>query len=349
MSNPAGHGGPPPAGHRPVNGMSMTRAQPAAPSIRFRSPTASRELALVVAIVLVGAGFAFASPYFLTVGNLTATLRASLELAVVSAGMTLVIIMGGIDVSVGGILAVSAIFVGKAYEAGMPDIVVIPIGLGVGLMLGMWNGFLCAKLRVPPIIATLGSMYIFSAIMFLAIGGAWIAGLPGTLSPLVNGRVLGIPAAAIVIGVVFALAWVLLRHLPYGRHLYAIGCGETSARLVGINIDRTKIATYGILGLLAGFAALLYVARLRNVEINIGTTVALEAIAATILGGTSIRGGVGSLLGTFLGVVFIKMIQNGLVLVGVSSLWETVIIGGLLIVVLVVDAWRNRNNPRAVA
>lgn len=326
----------------------MADIRATAPLIRFRSPTGSRELALVLAIVLVGGGFALASPYFLTAGNLIATLRASLELAIVSAGMTLVIVMGGIDVSVGGILAVSAIFIGKAYQAGLPDILVVPIGLGVGLLLGIWNGLLCTRLRVPPIIATLGSMYIFSAIMFLVIGGSWIAGLPGTLSPLVNGSVLGIPAAALVIGAVYGIAWLLLRQFSFGRHLYAIGCNEPAARLVGINVDRTKIATYGFLGLLAGFAALLYVARLRNVEINIGTTVALEAIAATILGGTSIRGGIGSLLGTLLGVVFIKIIQNGLVLVGVSSLWETVIIGGLMIIVLAVDALRNRNNPRAI-
>jgi len=327
--------------------MADTRA--AAPPLRFASPTARRELVLVAAILTVGAGFALSSPYFLTVGNIVSTLRASLELAIVSAGMTLVIIMGGIDVSVGGILAVSAIFIGKAYQAGLPDLLVVPIGLGVGAALGVWNGILCSRFRVPPIIATLGSLYIFSAIMFLVIGGQWIAGLPGTLSPLVNGTVLGFPAAALVILAVFGLCWVLLRRFAYGRHLYAIGCNEGSARLVGINVDRTKIATYGLLGLLAGFAALLYVARLRNVEINIGTTVALEAIAATILGGTSIRGGLGSLLGTLLGVVFIKIIQNGLVLIGVSSLWETVIIGSLLIVVLTIDSVSGRNNPRALS
>jgi ribose transport system permease protein/AI-2 transport system permease protein len=184
--------------------------------------------------------------------------------------------------------------------------------------------------------------------MFLVIGGAWIAALPGTLSPLVNGSLLGVPAAVLVIGAVYGVCWLLLRKFAYGRHLYAIGCNETSARLVGINVDRTKIVTYGLLGLLAGFAALLYVARLRNVEINIGTTVALEAIAATILGGTSIRGGVGSLLGTLLGVIIIKMVQNGLVLVGVSSLWETVIIGSLLIVVLTIDSLAGRITSRSL-
>jgi len=313
---------------------------------RLISPTATRELALLAAIVVVGAIFTMASPYFLTPLNLTQMLRTALELSVVSAGMTLVIIMGGIDVSVGGILAVSAIIIGKSYQAGLPPFMVAPLGLLTGTLLGAWNGLLATKLKVPPIIATLGSMYVFSAIMFLVIGGTWIAGLPGTFSPLINGSVLGFPAAAIVIIVVYTVCWALLRQTAFGRHLYAIGCNEGSARLVGINVDRTKIAAYAIVGLLAGFAALLYVARLRNVEINIGTTVALEAIAATILGGTSIRGGVGSLLGTLFGVIFIRIIQNGLVLMGVSSLWETVIIGSLLILVLAGDAFHNRRNTR---
>jgi len=323
----------------------MTRTATVPHTPRLSSPTATRELVLLTAIFLVGAGFSVTSPYFLTAINLIQMLRTALELAVVSSGMTLVIIMGGIDVSVGGILAVSAIVIGKSYQAGMSPWLVAPIGLLTGAVLGACNGLLTTRLKVPPIIATLGSMYIFSAIMFLAIGGAWISGLPGTLSPLVNGRVFSIPAAALVILFVYGVCWILLRRVPFGRHLYAIGCNEQSAKLVGINVDRTKIAAYAILGLLAGFAALLYVARLRNVEINIGTTIALEAIAATVLGGTNIRGGVGSLLGTLLGVIFIRMIQNGLVLVGVSSLWETVIIGSLLITVLTADAIRNRNNP----
>ncbi len=326
----------------------MTAVTDPRPTFRLVSPTATREIALLATIVAVGAVFSLASPYFLTVSNLVQTLRAGLELAIVSGGMTLVIIMGGIDVSVGGILAVSAIIIGKAYQAGLPAFAVAPIGLFTGTVLGAFNGVLTAKLKVPPIVATLGSMYVFSAIMFLVIGGAWIAGLPGTLSPLVNGTVGFVPASAIVILAVYLACWVVLRRLPFGRHIYAIGCNEQSARLVGINVDRTKIATYAMLGFLTGLAALLYVARMRNVEINIGTSIAFEAIAATILGGTSIRGGVGSLLGTLLGVVFIRIMQNGLVLVGISSLWETVIIGGLLVIVLTADALASRNNPRSL-
>jgi ribose transport system permease protein/AI-2 transport system permease protein len=286
--------------------------------------------------------FASQSEFFLTERNLTTILRNSVDLAVVCAGMTIVIILGGIDVSVGGIVAVSAVLIGRAYQMGMPDWVVVPIGLAAGAALGALNGAIISKTRVPPIVATLGTMYIFIAVLFLVIGGVWISGLPNTLSFLVLGEFLGLPAGVYVIAAIYLLSWVLLRRTPWGQRVVAIGCDEVAARLVGIRVDRTKIQAYALLGLFAGIAAVLYVARLRNVEVNIGTNIALEAIAATILGGANIRGGTGSLLGALMGVLFIKMTQNGLVLIGVSSLWETVVIGGLLIVVLVLDAVETR-------
>lgn len=297
---------------------------------------------IVIALVGISLVFASQSEFFFSERNLTTILRNSVDLAVVCAGMTIVIVLGGIDVSVGGILAVSAVFIGRAYQYEMPDWGVVPVGLAVGAALGAMNGWIVAKSRVPPIVATLGTMYIFVAVLFLVIGGVWISGLPNTLSFLVLGELLGLPAGVWIIGAVYVGCYLLLRHLPWGRHVVAIGCDEAAARLAGVRVDRTKIQAYALLGLLAGFAAILYVARLRNVEVNIGTNIALEAIAATILGGANIRGGVGSLIGTLLGVLFIKVTQNGLVLIGVSSLWETVIIGGLLIVVLVLDALEER-------
>lgn len=305
-----------------------------------------REVILLAAIVAVGALFATQSEFFLTERNLVTVLRNSVDLAVICAGMTLIIIMGGIDVSVGGILAVSAIFIGRAYKAGLPDEVVVPIGVGVATLLGTLNGVIVAKARVPPIIATLGSMYVFVAVLYLVIGGTWIHGLPNTLSFLIRGELLGVPAGVVIIGCVYGCCWILLRRQPWGRHLCAIGSDEGSARLVGINVDRVKIQAYALAGALAGIAAVLYVARLRNVEVNIGTNIALEAIAATVLGGADIRGGVGSLAGALMGVIFIKLVQNGLVLVGVSSLWETVVIGGLLIIVLTLDALESRRSGR---
>jgi ribose transport system permease protein/AI-2 transport system permease protein len=301
-----------------------------------------REGLLLAAIALLCVVFASQSEVFLSERNLTTILRNSVDLAVICAGMTIVIILGGIDVSVGGILAVSAVLIGRAYQMGMPDWVVVPVGLAAGAMLGAINGMIISKSRVPPIVATLGTMYIYIAVLFLVIGGVWISGLPNTLSFLVLGDLLGLPAGVFVIGVIYGFSWLLLRRTPWGQRVVAIGCDEVSARLVGIQVDRTKIQAYALLGLFAGIAAVLYVARLRNVEVNIGTNIALEAIAATILGGANIRGGVGSLIGALMGVIFIKMTQNGLVLIGVSSLWETVVIGGLLVVVLILDALETR-------
>jgi len=301
-----------------------------------------REVLLLIALGVLVAIFASQSEFFLSERNLTTILRNSVDLAVVCAGMTIVIILGGIDVSVGGIVAVSAVLIGRAYQYDMPDMVVVPIGLAAGAALGAMNGAIIAKSRVPPIVATLGTMYIFIAVLFLVIGGVWISGLPNTLSFLVLGELFGLPSGLFVIGAIYGLSWLMLRRTPWGQRVVAIGCDEHAARLVGIRVDRTKIQAYALLGLFAGLAAVLYVARLRNVEVNIGTNIALEAIAATILGGANIRGGIGSLLGTLMGVLFIKMTQNGLVLIGVSSLWETVVIGGLLIVVLVLDALETR-------
>ncbi|MGQ0484549.1 MAG: ABC transporter permease [Hyphomicrobiales bacterium] len=314
---------------------------------KVRAMNVSREVLLVVVIIGICFLFTFQSDYFLTQRNLVTVLRNSVDLAVISAGMTLVIIMGGIDVSVGGILAVAAIFIGRAYQAGLPDYLVVPIGLVVATLLGTVNGVIIAKIKVPAIIATLGSMYIFTAILFLVIGGTWIHGLPDTLSFLIRGDLFGIPVGIIIIACVYGLCWFLLRCQVWGRHLCGIGCDEHASRLVGINADRVKIQAYALLGALAGLAAVFYVARLRNVEVNIGTGIALEAIAATILGGANIRGGTGSLVGALLGVFFIKIVQNGLVLVGVSSLWETVVIGTLLTAVLGIDAMETSRTGRA--
>ncbi|WP_299820328.1 ABC transporter permease [uncultured Jannaschia sp.] len=295
-----------------------------------------------MALLVLCTIFALQSEFFLSERNLTTILRNSVDLGIVCAGMTIVIILGGIDVSVGGILAVSAVLIGRAYQVGMPDWVVVPVGLAAGALLGALNGVIISKSRVPPIVATLGTMYVYLAVLFLVIGGVWISGLPSSLSFLVLGDVAGIPSGALLLAAVYVFAWLLLRRTPWGQRVVAIGCDETAARLVGIRVDRTKIQAYALLGLFAGLAAVLYVARMRNVEVNIGTNIALEAIAATILGGANIRGGVGSLVGALMGVLFIKITQNGLVLIGVSSLWETVVIGSLLVVVLVIDAIETR-------
>ncbi|XWN31042.1 MAG: ABC transporter permease [Devosia sp.] len=296
-----------------------------------------REAVLALALLAALAIFESQSEHMVTVLNLTRVAESAVEPAILAAGLTLVILIGGIDVSVGAILAVAAVVTGSALAFDLPAVVAVAVAILSGTALGAFNGVVVARLAVPPIIATLGSLYVFGAIVFLTVGTTWITGLPESLSPLVQGQLLGVPAAVLAIGAVYALAWFVLRQTRWGLHLAAIGSNATSARLAGIPVTRRTIETYALLGALAGFAAVLYVARLRNVEFGVGAGLTFEAIAASVLGGADLRGGNASLVGTLLGILFIKVVQNGLVLSGATSLWAPVVTGLLLILVLVVD------------
>jgi AI-2 transport system permease protein len=212
----------------------------------------------------------------------------------------------------------------------------------VGTAFGLLSGSLIVLGKVPPIIATLGLFGVYQSAIFLLLGGSWISGLPNTLGPVVNSSFFGIPVVAIYIVALYLVGWVILRWLPLGTAILAVGGNERAARLSGIAVDRSKFFVYAFTGLLVGVAALLYVARYRNVETSTGGSVALDAIVAAVLGGASVLGGRANLLGTMLGVLLVRLLQNGFVLSGVPSLWEQVMTGGLLLVVLVFDAVAGR-------
>jgi ribose/xylose/arabinose/galactoside ABC-type transport system permease subunit len=202
----------------------------------------------------------------------------------------------------------------------------------------MVSGFMIVVGKVPPIIATLGLFGIYRAAIFLLLGGSWISGLPNTLAPLVNSEIFGVPVVAVYVLVFYFVGWLILRWFPIGTAVLAIGGNERAAQLAGVTVGRSKFFVYGVTGFLVGFAALLYVARYRNVETSTGETIALDAIVAAVLGGSSVLGGRANLVGTMLGVVLVRLLQNGFVLAGVPSLWEQVITGSLLLLVLILDA-----------
>lgn len=303
-----------------------------------------REILLGVACLLAILGFTAASPYFLTESNLTTIARNSVELLVISLGMTLVLVAGGIDISVGAALGIVAIFVGWATQAGWQAAPLLMLGPMIGAMLGFISGAIIVWVGIPPIIVTLGLLGVYRAAIFALVGGSWISGIPNTLGWLVTGSVLGIPLVILELLVLYSLIWLIFRKFPFGIWIRAIGGNEEASRLAGVNVARVKLAVYSLSGTLAGLAAVFYVARYRNVEVNIGTTVALDAIAAAVLGGASVLGGKGSLLGTALGVILIRILQNGFVLVGIPSLWEQVITGGLLIAILFLEFSRRQAN-----
>jgi ribose transport system permease protein/AI-2 transport system permease protein len=260
------------------------------------------------------------------------------ELLLVSLGITFVLATAGIDIAVGGALGICAIFVGWSVQGGWPLALAMLIGPLVGTGLGLVSAFLIVQGKIPPIIATLGLFGVYRAAIFLLLGGSWISGLPDTLGPAVNATIAGIPLTAIYILFFYFIGWIVIRWLPLGIAIRATGGNERAARLSGVSIGRTKFFVYGFTGLLVGFAAFLYVARYRNVETSTGGLIALDAIVASVLGGTSVLGGKANLLGAMFGVLLVRLLQNGFVLIGVPSLWEQVITGALLIAVLILDA-----------
>jgi AI-2 transport system permease protein len=305
-------------------------------------PFGAREATLLLACLAAAAVFAAASPNFAHLDNFLTILRNCNELLLISLGMTLLLAMGGVDVSVGMTMGLCAIVVGRLLLAGWPPLLAGLAGLISGAALGCATASVVVLGRIPAIVGTLGLLGVYRAAIFLALGGSWLSGLPSDLTQYLSAKLLGVPLAAVVILIAYGFVWIALRRTPFGLHLLSIGNSEERARLSGVAVTRTRFATFMVSGLLCGVAAIFYVATYRNVATTIGGTLALEAIAASALGGTSITGGHCSLLGTAIGVVLLRLLQNGLLLVGVPSLWQAVVTGALLLGVLGFEALQGR-------
>jgi ribose/xylose/arabinose/galactoside ABC-type transport system permease subunit len=306
-----------------------------------------REATLGVACALLCVVFSAAAPSFATPENAAAIFRNSVELLLIGLGMTLLLAMAAIDVSVGAAMGLAAIGVGQALLLGAPAWAAALVGPVVGVAVGAASGAVVVFGRVPPIVGTLGLFGVYKTGIFLALGGQWMSGLPDGLTRAMAARLLGLPASLWTVLVAYAAVWTALRRTPYGPHLLALGASEGAARLSGVAVDRVRFATFLASGALCGVAATFYVATYRNVEPSIGATLALEAVVAVALGGTNVMGGRCSLLGTALGVLLLRVLQNGLLLVGVGSLWQPVVAGLLLVGVFVLDRTLARGRTEA--
>jgi ribose transport system permease protein/AI-2 transport system permease protein len=301
-----------------------------------------RELTLAGALLAALLIFFAASPYFATADNLATVVRNCVELLLVGLGMTLLLAMGAIDISVGMAMGLAAIVVGRLLAADMNPALVAISGPIVGGLLGLFTATIVVIGRIPAIVGTLGLLGFYRAAIFLSLGGEWLSGLPTRLTTMLSASAGGVPVSVIVILAAYLVVWLAIRRTPYGPHLLAIGNDEEKARLSGVAITRVRFATFVISGLLCGLAATFYVSTYRNVEMTIGSSLALDAIAAVVLGGTSVLGGRCSLIGTVLGVVLLRVLQNGLLLIGVPSLWQTVVTGALLLVILAAEVASGR-------
>ncbi|QEW22514.1 putative autoinducer 2 import system permease protein [Marinibacterium anthonyi] len=296
-----------------------------------------RELTLALACMATATLFALIEPNYGTMANAQTVLRNSYELLVISLAMTLLMAMGAVDISIGIAMGFCALFVGFGLFAGLPLILVILIGPAVGAVIGLGVAGVVVGGQIPPIVGTLGIMGVLRMAIYLILGGQWMSGVPGNLTDLLASKILGLPVTVWGIAALYLAVWTLLRRTSFGLHILAVGNSERKARLSGLPVVRIRVLTHILSGMLSGAAAIIFIATYRNVTMTVGTAIGLEAIAAVILGGTAITGGKCSIIGTVLGVLLLRIIQNGLLMMGVPSLWQTVVTGGLLLAVLIIE------------
>lgn len=284
------------------------------------------------------------SPHFLTTENLLNITRQVAVNAILATGMTFVIISAGIDLSVGSVLALSGCVMAIALNAGVGIFPGILLAVGVGSLCGLANGFMTGFLRVPPFIATLGMMSIARGLALVVTGGYPIFELPEGFSYLGTGYLWDVlPVSLLFTFLVLVAAHFVLTRMKLGRYVYVIGGNEEAAVLSGVNVRATKMLIYTICGFLAGLASVVFVSRLNSAQPTAGIAYELDAIAATVIGGTSLFGGVGSIGGTVIGALIMGVLRNGLNLLNVSSFWQQVVIGVVIITAVYVDQLRHRN------
>lgn len=285
---------------------------------------------------------AFLSPVFLTVANISnVILQASIN-ATLACGMTFVIISGGIDLSVGSVLAMSGVVLGSVLKTDAPLAIGLLSALGIGGLCGLINGLFITLGNLPPFISTLGMMSIARGAALFYTGGRSISGFSMTVMTLGNGSFLGIPILIIIMAATYLIAFFILRYTQLGRYTYAIGGNEEATRLSGISIRWYKTTVYVISGLTSGIAAIMLTARLNSAQPIAGMSYELDAIAATVIGGTSLSGGEGKIYGTIIGALIISVLRNGLNLLNVSSFIQQIVIGAVIIAAVLVDKAKRR-------
>ena len=277
------------------------------------------------------------SPHFLTVPNLLNVAQQTAINAIIAVGLTFVIITAGIDLSVGSIMAFSGVVLASILGTGLPIPLAISAGLLIGLACGSINGILIAYGKLPPFIATLGMMSVARGAALMYTNGRPISGFSNDFRFLANGEIFSIPISIIIMVLVYLIAHFILTKTKLGRYVYAIGGNEEAAWLSGINVKFYKIIVYGICGMLSGLAAVILTARLNSAQPIAGIMYELDAIAATVIGGTSLVGGEGRVFGTLIGALIMGVLRNGLNLLGVSSFLQQTIIGSVIIIAVLVD------------
>ncbi len=297
-------------------------------------------LSLIVLFVLLWV----ASPYFLTKTNLSSLVRQTAVINIMALGMTIIIISGGIDLSVGAILAMGGLLGTMAMEKGLGIPLGVAIGLGVGLLCGLLNGVLITRLKIAPFIVTLGTLGIFRGGTLLISNGLPVHQIPQAFSFLGEGSLLGVPFVLWLLVLCAAAMHFVLEHTRLGRYSFAIGSNTAAAVYAGVPVAFYTTAVYAIGGLLTGLAGMIEASRLMTGQPTAGNGYELQAIAAVVIGGGSLHGGEGSVVGTLVGAFIMGLLSNGSDLLGISNYVQQVVIGAVIILAVTVDEFRKRRS-----
>ncbi|XCP85468.1 ribose ABC transporter permease [Roseburia hominis] len=301
-----------------------------------------QDLGALIALVLLVVVIGIISPEFRTVGNFLSLLRQSSINGFIAFGMTCVILTGGIDLSVGSVLALTTALCAGFISKGMPVAPAMLLALVLGIVFGMISGIFVTKGRLQPFIATLITMTVFRGLTMIYMDGKPISNLGDSylLKFVGKGNIAGIPVPVILFVVIFGIFMFVLEKTTFGRRIYATGSNWQAAKLAGVNIDRTKLAAYAISGCMAALSGLILLSRLGSAQPVLGEGFELDAIASVALGGTSMNGGRGRIWGTFVGVLIIAVLNNGLNILGVSSYYQDVVKGIVILIAVLSDRKR---------
>lgn len=320
---------------------SSETTQPLAPAKRSLFQIISLgQYGIVWGLVAMGIALTFLSPYFLSQRNLLNIARQSSMNAIIAAGMTIVIVSAGIDLSVGSVLAFSSCVMAIPLKAGWPMGICLLIGLGTGTMTGLVNGILITRGRLPPFIATLGMMSIARGGALVLLIGQPIAGFQESFRWIGEGYVGPIPMPVVIAVVMYVVLHLVMTQSRLGRYTYAIGGNEEAARLSGVNITLQKNVIYALSGFCAAVAGVILTARLGSAQPIAGVGYELDAIAAAVIGGASLAGGRGTLIGTIVGALIMGVLRNGLNLLDVNPFWQQVVIGTVILAAVLADEAR---------
>ncbi|EMF1900357.1 ABC transporter permease [Raoultella ornithinolytica] len=296
-----------------------------------------RDAGTLIGLLIIIITFSFLSPVFFTIPNLLNILQQSSINALIALGMTLVIISGGIDLSVGPTAALSAVLGATMMVAGVPVPLAILATLGIGAVCGVFSGSLVAYAGLQPFIVTLGGLSLFRAVALIYTGGNPVFGIPTEFRSLINSEIFGIPTPIVIVAVIALVLWTVMNKTPLGEYILAVGGNEEAARVAGVPVKRTKVTVFVISGTLASLASLILIGRLGAAEPTIGNLWELDAIAAAAIGGASLMGGKGSVVGTIIGAIILGALRNGLTLLNIQAFYQLLATGLIIIIAMLID------------